>query len=145
MYTIAPKNLPPPPPPDWSPELDLMNSSHSLFNSLTTCRSANWSISMTFSILISSSSLSLHMPQVVISLVPRRLPMEGNIWLHIQILWGHIYWNVGVPIRLASWLNHVTSHTFTMVTHLSQSTNVNAGDWESFEGTGLIFCGVVGG
>ncbi len=45
----------------------------------------------------------------------------------------------------ASWINHVTSHAFTMVTHLRQKTNVNAGDRESFEGTGLIFCGAVGG
>ncbi len=51
------------------------------------------------------------------SLVPR-LAMRGNVWLQIQIFGGRI----GIPIRLASWINHVTSHALTMVTHFRQKT-----------------------
>ncbi len=41
--------------------------------------------------------------------------MRGNIWLQVQIFWGPYS---GMPIRSASWINHVTSHALTMVTHL---------------------------
>ncbi len=62
--------------------------------------------------------------------------MRGNVWLHAgsNILGPYS----GIPIRLASYINHVTSHALTMVTHLTQKTNVNAGDQESDEGIGLI-------
>ncbi len=46
--------------------------------------------------------------------------MRGNVWLQIQI-WGvGVFWNVGISIRLASWINHVTCHVLTMVIYLSQ-------------------------
>ncbi len=43
---------------------------------------------------------------------------------------GAVFWKVGIPIRLASWINHVTSHVLTMVTHLRQKNKVNAEEIE---------------
>ncbi len=47
--------------------------------------------------------------------------MRGNVWLQVQIFGGRI---------LASWINHVTSHALTMVTHLRQKNKVNAEEIE---------------
>ncbi len=60
-------------------------------------------------------------------LKPSLLPsaMWGNVWLQVQIFLGPYS---GMPIRSASWINHVTSHALTMDTHLRQKTNVNAGE-----------------
>ncbi len=58
------------------------------------------------------------------SLVPRLLPMRyaGKRLAADSKFFGAVFWNVGIPIRLASWINHVTSHALTMVTHLRQKT-----------------------
>ncbi len=52
--------------------------------------------------------------------VSKGTSMRGKVWLQFQILGGRHSGMLEYTIRLASWINHVTSHVLTMVTYISK-------------------------
>ncbi len=62
---------------------------------------------------------------VSLSLIPRLLPMR---YAGKRLAAGSNFLGP-IPIRSASWINHVTSHALTMVTHLRQK-KINAEEIE---------------